>query len=499
MNMNSTTAKAPAVIAPHTPVSSVSLVATNHVQLKRHPLNKKPIQGTLGLVTIRQALWERGFPRVSIFDPGCRSTPDIVRGRKRIVKRLRSMGAAESGAIVGISTSTDEYFKFPPLARLVREEFPYATIVAGGSHFLREEIEGLVDPVEEALTSGLCDAVQVGHARAFVDFIAEHAGRLDRADGSGFYRFDGKDVVGKGGGAYPHVSLVPYIFQPNAMKIMAMLGSTCRNGCDFCPAPRSRAPLFDPATVVDSLAGPIDTLRAGALQLHDPNPFEREGFDYYDEVFSALDERALTAKILYLDPAAMLDDDHILRMAKLSWERLGWFFFAGRDAVTEHSARAMGSRFKGRLKDQDQLDDERGAIGRFVRGLSCLHEQDPELKGAKRELTLSYILTPFDTKESAMAIPDDIEAMMELNDENMVVTAGVFPLLPYPGTRVRRRYAAHIDPDFDFGAARDGTVSPWKPDAGPAMGLIERLAAWERGTGVYQLVDYMRDHIDRTF
>lgn len=466
---------APAFIA-SAGVSNVILTSVGHFQLASHELNRviPPTERNLGLTVIEHGLKERGFHRVSTFQPNPNKFPDLERNGRGIISRFGKMGAAERGAVIGIGTTADEYFKFVLLSRMLRQAFPDAQIVAGGAHFFRQSIDGHPDTVEIALMEGLADAIQVGHARAFIDFITRHDGDLALADGSGFYRLDpgSKGVLGKGRGKLPRLRSVPFLHDKSRNTIDLILMDACRNGCSFCSASSSGRHIFSADVAIRSLSLTLNQLEPIMINIQDPNPYDEKDLDYYAKIFRALDGVRPTAKGGYFNPGLLVSDDHRARLLDLFQRHRIWFYFAGRDAVVEKSARAIGSRYGGKLKDQTWLDAEREAMLEFMRRMVRSGSTIPGIL----DLDLSYIVSPFDDADAFRAVIADLVSFAHLKEGGVGLKVAFFPLTPYPGTKLRKKLKdmIHLD-DLDFLTVKDGVISPWREGAGPGLPLMAEI------------------------
>ncbi len=467
------TIAAPSIIASNPGVSNVILTSAEHFRLSSRVPDYQSSRGSLGLQTIAAALRFQGFERVSVAQPVAKEALDLARDQLEIADFYKGMGAAEEGAIIGISATSNDYYKFEPLARLLGGAFPKAQLIAGGPAFVRDEIDGAADVVELTLRKGLVHAIQVGRSRTFTDFVVKHRGRLDEVDGPGFYRLDPMthDIVGRGVGLHPHLGQAPFE-SAGPSSIRMLLGDTCGNGCDFCSAPKSGDPLFSIDQFVEGLDLAVRRHRTAAINLCDPNPIGRRHLDFYREAFRVADERVQrTIKYLYIDPATLVDEDHFERVLQLAHEGRFWCLYAGRDAVLESQADAIGTRFEGKLKDQAMLDAEKSALMRFVASLKTFHPRLALM--SPREITISYIVTPFDTDETAKALFEDSRDFLSLADATMKVKFLLHPLMPYYGTRLRYKNAHLIDLEqMDFQKVEDDTVTPWKKDAGPGLELM---------------------------
>ncbi len=388
---------APSRIAANPGVSSVILTSTDHFGLSSHKLDFSFSGRNPGLVTVAESLNAVGFNRISLTKPHDEYSLDLEKNEAAIVDNLRSIGAAEKGAVIGISVLSDQYHRFPYLSRLVRGVFPDARIIAGGPHFIREEIDGHVDPVESALKMNLADGIQVGDDASFVEWVVTHGGRMGEVEGSGFYQLDSRtgDVLGHGVGEYPFLKSVPFETEQDGKFLSVQLSTACRNGCDFCAISKRLKPKFPTEMVVENLGRQMAKDNTIRLSLSDPNPFAAANIAYYEQTFDALDLRHLATKDAYLDPAALVPHDHFERVIQLIGRSMFMSFFAGRDAVTERDSAAIGTRYLGGLKDQQMLDAEVNALKAFVGALKVFHKQIGIIR-RPIGLIVSYIMGPLD-------------------------------------------------------------------------------------------------------
>ncbi len=460
----------PGVISPQEGVDSVILTSTGDYDFACERPAEDAAGGNLGLIAIDHALEDAGFDpeKISTIYRGKKRRPHLDTERTRIVEGMRALGAGEKGAVIGISTTTDEYFRFAPLAKLLRMAFPDATLIAGGAHFVRERIGGFADPVETALMMGLVDAVVVGHAQPFVDLVVKHGGRIEEVDAPGFYRLDpvSKRVTGRGKGKFPDLNKLTLLYDPVSMGIRTMLADGCRNGCNFCTVAGRPVALFDPEIVVRDLSAALLEHQDFRISLYDSNPLEPALRNFYRSVFLALDETNQSRKFAYIDPAT-LAHDFLESLNTISFGTI-WSFNAGRDAVTEKQARAIGTRYKGKYKDQRMLDAEKKALIEFIDAMKMLKKLYPE--EPPFGLMLSYIVTPFETRQSAMAMYEEMREFLALADKSIVFRFAVHALRPYPGTTLRNKYSSVIDmEEFNFRLDLGDRISPWKKGAAPAL------------------------------
>ena len=486
-------------------VSNVILTATNQFRLSSHKPDFYGSYGRLNLNTIAAGLTHAGFNRVAFTTPeGIGHPPDLERHSGAILDCFARLGAGEDGAIIGISTTTEEFYKYRALTRMLKGSFPGSQIVAGGSHFVRERFDGYEnyrDPVEDALMAGNTDAVVVGHAQPFVDFVVKHDGRKEEVETPGFYQLDplsGK-IVGHGRSGYPAVGELPYNFREGTNSMDVLLSNVCRNGCDYCAGMKTSArPVFSVDMVVEGMKRAIKETGVDLVKFYDPNMFDPASIGYYEDIFVRLDEGRPIRKHTYLDPAVLLSEEHKERVSRMLTKSMILYLFAGRDQVTEKGAALLGRRYHGRLKDQAMLDGERDALKDLVGRAQEAHRWDSN--APERLLTLSYIVTHMETMETALAAYEDMMTFLAMDRPGIQVHIEISPLMPYPGTRVRKRHSDAIDlADFEFFRNAGDRLTPWKKDAGPGVELMRRAAFLHRANGAKKTVEEFREAIDQSF
>jgi hypothetical protein len=458
-------------------VSGVILLSTNQFQLSSHELHvPQAPKPSLGLSTIQLALRERGFTKVRMYPNRTTQRQDLIQNQRSILSWLRMLCGDGDGILFALSTTSDEYYKFEVLSRLLQTAFPKARIVAGGPHFVRESIGNAADPVETALRRGLAHAVQVGHAGGFVDLVVRYRGVMEDVTSPGFYWLDraADRIMGTGRGIFPSLSSLPFVFSQEDHSSYVILNDACRNGCGFCFTANGRQIVFSEETAIAGLR--LLLSGSGALDLFDSNPFGSEAFEYYRHIFDEVSPNGdAVLKHSYLDPSRLTPYDQQVKLGNFFIRHSFWGFYVGRDVVTEHSARAIGSRVAGKIRDQRQLDLERQGIARFIGGWKAIRKHAcPDLPPHK--IILSYIISPFDMRDSALAMIDEVFEFIAMSDHHVTVTANIVPLMPYPGTPIRRMHAADIDlENFYFSCMARTRGRPWKAGIGPARGLLSRI------------------------
>jgi hypothetical protein len=389
--------------------------------------------------------------------------------------------------IFGLSTTTQDYANFQDLASFLREKYSTATIVAGGAHFRRESVVRnlvrLKDPIEVALEEGLADAVVVGHAQPFLDFV-NNGGKFDGFSRPGFYhRGNGGRISGSGYGTYPRLDDIPYIFEDEEKRVAEVLvNDTCANGCGYCSINKGSLG-FSREVIERSLRQLLGIERVIEVNFMDSNPFEPKPGVLLNSLEKIRLDTPFKYKFGFIDPSLLLDPggtELALRLFKLGFIS----FFIGRDVVTEEDARIIGAKYRGTVKSQQQLDAEKKAIKRFIANLS--RELTRERKTRSYPLipfriTFSYIVSPFATPESEVAEDQDQRDLYGLSDDNVKIAPFQRLILkPYPGTEVRRKFINYVASPGRFDTF-DELGSCWDSEklSKEGFGAVERFRQWK--------------------
>jgi hypothetical protein len=150
-----------------------------------------------------------------------------------------------------------------------------------------------------------------------------------------------------------------------------------------------------------------------------------------------------------LDPSLLADMSYFSRLLEFLMKHGFREFQMGRETASEESSQMMGSRYRGKVRSQDQLDRERTGIEEFIRRLVG-DRRDIYGYGQKHQVSLSYVLTPTETKETALKTIDDMEHFRRMSTGHVNVDAFFSVLSPYPGTRIREKYVDYIINPEDF-------------------------------------------------
>jgi hypothetical protein len=437
----------------------------------------------LGLLTIKEGLRTAGFNDVLLLPD---KKTDAISGLETMLGSLKKTGTGQN-TLFGITVMTECYSNFVSISGMIRKLFPKSAIIGGGPHFQREPWNEYDDPVKAALKEGLVDAVGVKHGKSIVDLITEHNGDLAAASKiPGLYALDSSgQVSGHGFGRYPKVGRLPYITYERPMThsfihvVQTVIDDSCSNLCDFCSINKSS--MTPKELAKKTLEEAFSQSKEGFLVLQDSNPFERGKLGFYREVFGGLGKK--NEKILksgFAHPALFADEAYLPELSEFLFENNFRKIFVGRECFSEEFARIIGSRYNNKLKSQGQLDAEKAGIEQFIDKL----EQNNNVRASRGlsprhyEIKISYIVTPYGTKESYLQISSEMEHFHNMSSAYLMVVPIYFILAPFPGTMMKRRLLEDITHPESF-EEHSFRGNSWKNSL-PGSRLLNELVRLER-------------------
>lgn len=461
-------------------VEKVVLVSTYSAK-KYNRLSLGPASSNLAIITIKEALETAGFTNISLFPSNPIPPKNGYFNEDLIGEGLKQTVGTASDVVFGISTPTDNYATFEYISLLIQELFPFALIVGGGNHFVWENNgkQKLVsngipirDPVEIALQERYAHdryahALVEGHAEPFIDLVVNHNGNIESVKRPGFYRLHNSQVEGiKGKGKYPETTNLPYVEEGRLFH--TLFSNRCRNGCDFCSINSAIEIDVDKSarTLIDVIGDePAD------LCLDDTNPFEPEDLEKYANIFEALDSRnGSIFKDCFIDPSLLAEKSYATDLVEFLWKHKFVSYFLGRECVTEEDAKIIGTKHRGEVRKQHQLDEEKSGIITLITELK--KRAFPKRGGYY--VRISYIAHPYQTKESALAMIKEIEEFCKMSCDPVFIIPSVGPLTPYPGTEIKKRFLEDISCPENFLFHTD-FANPWSYDIGPAVYFLDEI------------------------
>lgn len=395
-----------------------------------------------GLNVLEDALTLKGHD-VALFPMGCWSKDTL-----RYIHKLAKNVVDYSPDAVGISCVSQNYADLAILAYAIKKR-ANIPIVAGGPHFRFDYFDvekDILNPVMFALTQlgdgGVysIDGVVAGGGGAFVSYMGEKDSHPE-----GFYRFDGNSFIGSGEGSFPQISRAPFAIERikndlgywgrgKKKKLLIFGHSKCPNECGYCVID-NRGAEIPPAMIEKTL--PKKLSEFSHITLGDSSPFFY--IPYYDEVFSRIRKKDSDIPIaVFLDPST-LNRDGFYRIVER--HRL-MAFYVGRDVSDHDSAVAIGRNYLGKVRSQEQLDQEREYLLNFLKflgktDLDCI-------------VVFSYIFSPFDSKAAILRNLFEMEQFDKRSPENVKVAFVPMILQAWPGTEVRQKYIDKIADPSDY-------------------------------------------------
>lgn len=461
----------------------------------------------LSVRTVEAGLRARGFRGEILLFPeqGNYYFRDVVRDPSLIVPELDGLVDSSQRTLIGFSAITDHFDVFRAVSELVGDRYLGVPRVGGGPLFMRQR--NLVnaagrtyrDPIEIILHEGLVDIAIDGHTGPLGPLVVDHNGDISKAQESGLYWLERGRVVGRGRGAYPQLDEIPHIRgldHKGKPRFDVMFEALCRNACRFCPANRgtfgfSRAQALALLRSIRARAGEIGDEYVGMIAIDDSSPlaarrardgsrwelldvlaeFER-GNPYYPNLF----------KSIFLDPSILVD---AWRESEATFNNLVTqlfnqgviSIFFGRETPTAEIAQKIGRRYNNKVRSQRRLDAERGRLKTAIRKLQKLREQHHY---PPREIpiviTISYIISPFETPESIETMLREAREFVKLGNELVKVEINFNPLIPYLGTPIARNFVdLMVNPErLDL---LNSMANPWSASLGPNAALIDALTS----------------------
>lgn len=420
---------------------------------------------SIGLKTIDSALRRKSFNNVLLSgqDPGEKPT-----------KEVHSFVRNERRTIFGFYVTSDHWPEFYQQAFNIRHDYPEAKIIAGGPAFERKHLRtadgrAVRDSITVALQGRVVDAAVFGGADPFVQLITEHGGEPEGTNLPGLYYLNNEKVVGHGRGRQPKLDSIPYLFKPETNYAGVMLDNACNNNCGFCCANQGDLGFSQELIIktLNEIYGRYNKTKPATLQIFDSNPFRRVNRSRLLAIFDQFDEqRSDVRKMVYLDPATLTTPgafDLLLRLVEHGFVS----FFIGQDTVSEDVAAKIGVNYKNKAKTQKQLDEEQRAIDELIGNL----EKMKLWNYRPFSVTVAFIMTPFETKDSFSALLSRMEKIQHAQTDKVTTGIKFHALAPYPDTTVRHRYIDLIrEPDDPFISL---AKNAWKHEIGPAARVLD--------------------------
>ena len=348
------------------------------------------------------------------------------------------------------STLTSTYRITCDMLKMVRFSSPDAITIMGGVHFSSHE------NIVEALNSQLVDIVFKGGAEPFINFMSsifiEKNTKVLRKDnklyiegnipesGIHYIKEDNK-IEKKKSGTFPFPVMPVVRNYNNYTEIRSIFRDYCSNRCDYCFI-KSNSKNNDYwnayINTIINTAKKIKLLehRPVIFSLSDSSPFsdKKSREKTYKILKDLKNSKSIDGFSVFVDPSNI--DEYFFKIT----EELGIFsFFIGRDRITEDPF--IGRRLKGKLRSQEMLDEELGAIKLFIKFLENHKSTIPF------ELFIGYIVSPYEKEENSNKLLREIIELSTLTKVSHVkIQFNIFILNPYPGTKVAEKSKGEFVP-----------------------------------------------------
>jgi hypothetical protein len=389
-------------------------------------------------------------------------------------------------------------------------------IIGGGPSVARESFSKRLDFPDSATAlllqcigtgSGpqIYDGVVQGGTKALVGLLGMIEQNQVKSEGGiyvpntlpqGYYLFDkssGK-ILGEGTSSTPVLSSAPFIAYygsgPDVIektKLVLMFTNRCENACGFCSLGNKFKFSVDQIRdgvreAIQQYASALPHIKEGMFKLEDPNPLSRANIEHTYACFDALESELgfSRPKYMFVDSTLFKDPNLVLKHVEdLNIRQM----YVGRDAVTELGADFMQTKTCGTVKTQDDLRDERKGLEEVIR--------KAKERGRELDISVSYIITPVETKESLEEIFEDMKTLKELSDENVKVKIGMHLLSPHPRSKVIHSHTNLLAKNYEDVYLSDDEFDMWNlaailrehPDS--AFELIQEKLPSLRGGMLY--------------
>lgn len=327
--------------------------------------------------------------------------------------------------------------------------------IGGGPFFIEDE------KLYNVLKASNIDAWCVGHASPIPPFLNDYQeGKLifennafsgSTSQEEGMFLKTKEEIVGKGRGEFPYKNLKSFVvdgLEDSNLKVDFFGTSNCKNQCDYCSACKGGGEI-PIAWWIDNMKKLAEkkNLKEVLINHYEENPLVPYNIKTTKKFWNSLINLGISPKLLncYLDPSATYKTNNLRESLKeVTFE--GSVFSVGRDTCSEETSKKLGRRYLGKIRDQEMLDREHSALTDFIQ----------EVEGI---CAVYYILTPWETENSANALLEEWEELLAIN--NNIHISG-FPLIPHFGTPIREKYRKSIrfnaphNLDFGLSVTKEG-------------------------------------------
>ncbi|MDR0454343.1 MAG: radical SAM protein [Deferribacteraceae bacterium] len=400
------------------------LISTSGEQERLHDAS-----GTLSIASLLFWLNEAGIDDAAFFPED--DAEITIAGMENRFEYFLDNNAAK---IFGISVWSNSFTIAKKYAETIRRRYPDSIIIGGGAHFNSR------DNIDIVLNSKTFDMVCYGGADPFFQLMTDiKSKKIKLLKKDGGLKIDGKmpetGLYYLGGpilraGQFDKAA-IPVIYRlENCFEISALFSDFCSNGCDYCTVHKRKNTLNSRLDTEDMVLQAYDYLKTVSdetvnISILDSSPFLDKNRKNTVRTLKKLSYYAKDVTFtVFADPTDF--DEEFKKIVKEYKVRT---IFLGRDRVNEDLF--TGRKFNGKLRKKHELASEQKMVADFI--------YDMNSEKQSMELFIGYIASPFDTKNDASALIDEINLFKNKAGGGLVVQPNIFLLNPYRGTNVWKR------------------------------------------------------------
>ncbi|MBN1502794.1 hypothetical protein JW930_04565 [Candidatus Woesearchaeota archaeon] len=377
---------------------------------------------------------------------------------KRYIEKI--LPTLKDVQLVALSVSTFSYQLARQFSKMVREEYSFLPIIIGGSHIVDEQ------QAKKTINEGVADIAVLGDVKGLVELLDlvekeeilfNKKSRINvkfntETIPKGIYYLNNGKVWGSGR-AYLKEQKFPLMLERKFLEedeLDLLLNNVCPNNCGYCNSPKTIISI-----PVKDYISDIKSKEIKRIYLYDNNPLWRENkkrtlefFESYKEKFKKIPD-----VVLYSDPSFFIEKkefDEAVSIVKELGNRNNNLFF-GREVVDEAISEKVRRKYLGDIRKQWRLDKEREVIEKFAKLANKMNFT----------LAISYILSPFETKESVEKMLDEVKRFSKYSKIEIKSNF----LWPLPGTEIYNMHKGSFFPvedlDLELECFDFGSINYW--------------------------------------
>lgn len=351
------------------------------------------------------------------------------------------LGDVDYYDIIAIS-ATDNYYK--PLESLLTylNENWDKPVVLGGQIVRKNTLPKIEKFSENCL-------INLGSFEKFLKFVKNNTTPRTGTIGNGnILKIDSDKILKKAG--YAKVDEfhsekrdsggVTYISEGDVATFNIFGISKCGNGCDYCCSPVSCTVSED--IWINSIKDLSQENNRVYLDIRDDNPLKHT--NSYNKIVSEATDRFKHIMLnTYLDPSTLImlpEAESFLDKLISNPKTEKLIFFIGRECVDEESARKLGRKYNGMIRNQELLDKEKGKIKDVIKKL--------DKKEIGYKMHIAYVLGPYNNGVLDRIKKEAEDFVYTNNNDIGEISAHIQSLDVFPGTQCYERYKDNLVSDF---------------------------------------------------